>query len=73
MCLSVAPVGSPCQFNRDGEISPGFRCTTPERQGNITPTDQCEGPPNHKELADHTGFGLNVNGSVCLNNTCMYA
>ncbi|OSX66318.1 hypothetical protein POSPLADRAFT_1177763 [Postia placenta MAD-698-R-SB12] len=52
MCLSVAPVGSPCQFNRD---------------------DQCEGPPNHKELADHTGFGLNVNGSVCLNNSCMWA
>lgn len=35
--------------------------------------DQCEGPPNWKELADHSGFGLNVNGSVCLNNVCMWA
>ncbi|KAI0712940.1 hypothetical protein C8T65DRAFT_646169 [Cerioporus squamosus] len=35
--------------------------------------DECEGPPNFKELADTTGFGLNVNGSVCLNNICMWA
>ncbi|KAH9910951.1 hypothetical protein B0H21DRAFT_782468 [Amylocystis lapponica] len=35
--------------------------------------DQCLGPPNHHELADTTGYGLNVNGSVCLNNVCMYA
>ncbi len=33
--------------------------------------DECEGPPNFKELADTTGFGLNYNGSVCLNNICM--
>ncbi|RPD78518.1 hypothetical protein L226DRAFT_457878 [Lentinus tigrinus ALCF2SS1-7] len=35
--------------------------------------DECEGPPNFKELADTTGFGLNVNGSICLNNVCMWA
>ncbi|KAI0633879.1 hypothetical protein C8Q77DRAFT_1057078 [Trametes polyzona] len=35
--------------------------------------DECEGPPNFKELEDTTGFGLNVNGSVCLNNICMWA
>ncbi|TFK44656.1 hypothetical protein BDQ12DRAFT_673342 [Crucibulum laeve] len=35
--------------------------------------DQCEGPPNFRELADDTGRGLNVNGSVCLNNVCMWA
>ncbi|TBU30294.1 hypothetical protein BD311DRAFT_691476 [Dichomitus squalens] len=35
--------------------------------------DECEGPPNFKDLADTTGFGLNVNGSVCLNNICMWA
>ncbi|KAI0812338.1 hypothetical protein BC629DRAFT_1472226 [Irpex lacteus] len=35
--------------------------------------DECEAPPNFKDLADHTGFGLNVNGSVCLNNVCMWA
>jgi len=35
--------------------------------------DQCEAPPNFKELADDTGRGLNFNGSVCLNNQCMWA
>ncbi|KAK0504880.1 hypothetical protein EDD18DRAFT_1126802 [Armillaria luteobubalina] len=35
--------------------------------------DQCEGPPNFKELADESNLGLNVNGSVCLNNICMWA
>ncbi|PPQ70688.1 hypothetical protein CVT24_000170 [Panaeolus cyanescens] len=35
--------------------------------------DQCEPPPNFRELADTTGFGLNYNGSVCLNNICMWA
>jgi len=35
--------------------------------------DQCEGPPNFRELADESGRGLNVNGSVCLNNICMWA
>ncbi|KAI0373519.1 hypothetical protein BV20DRAFT_989308 [Pilatotrama ljubarskyi] len=35
--------------------------------------DECEGPPNFKELEDTTGFGLNYNGSVCLNNICMWA
>ncbi|KAK0461380.1 uncharacterized protein EV420DRAFT_1531768 [Desarmillaria tabescens] len=35
--------------------------------------DQCEGPPNFKELADESNIGLNVNGSVCLNNICMWA
>ncbi|THH32302.1 hypothetical protein EUX98_g1895 [Antrodiella citrinella] len=35
--------------------------------------DECEAPPNFKDLADTTGFGLNVNGSVCLNNICMWA
>ncbi|KAF8906577.1 hypothetical protein CPB84DRAFT_1813819 [Gymnopilus junonius] len=35
--------------------------------------DQCEGPQNFKELADTSGRGLNVNGSVCLNNVCMFA
>ncbi|KAI0779978.1 hypothetical protein C8Q74DRAFT_1456343 [Fomes fomentarius] len=35
--------------------------------------DECEAPPNFKELVDTTGFGLNHNGSVCLNNICMWA
>ncbi|KAF9264276.1 hypothetical protein L218DRAFT_863363 [Marasmius fiardii PR-910] len=35
--------------------------------------DQCQAPPNFKQLADHTGRGSNVNGSVCLNNICMWA
>ncbi|KAJ7096411.1 hypothetical protein C8R44DRAFT_889718 [Mycena epipterygia] len=35
--------------------------------------DECEAPPNFKELADTTDRGLNYNGSVCLNNVCMWA
>ncbi|KAF8647165.1 hypothetical protein AX16_006995 [Volvariella volvacea WC 439] len=30
-------------------------------------------PPNFRELADTTGRGQNFNGSVCLNNVCMWA
>ncbi|KAF8161051.1 hypothetical protein B0H34DRAFT_699202 [Crassisporium funariophilum] len=35
--------------------------------------DQCEAPPNFRELADKSGRGLNFNGSVCLNNVCRWA
>ncbi|KAF8622358.1 hypothetical protein AX15_007089 [Amanita polypyramis BW_CC] len=35
--------------------------------------NQCESPPNFRELSDETGRGQNVNGSVCLNNICMWA
>jgi len=35
--------------------------------------DQCLAPPNFKELADDSNRGLNFNGSVCLNNICMWA
>jgi hypothetical protein len=35
--------------------------------------DQCEAPPNVQALADTSGRGLNFNGSVCLNNVCMWA
>lgn len=35
--------------------------------------DECEPPPNFKDLADKTNFGLNNNGSVCLNFQCMWA
>jgi len=35
--------------------------------------DQCQPPPNFKELADTSGRGLNSNGSVCLNYVCMWA
>jgi len=34
--------------------------------------DQCQGPPNYMELRDTTHRGLNVNGSICLNNVCMW-
>jgi len=35
--------------------------------------DQCQPPPNSQDLADSSGRGLNFNGSVCLNNLCMWA
>ncbi|KAJ6586834.1 hypothetical protein DFH09DRAFT_1141672 [Mycena vulgaris] len=35
--------------------------------------DECEGPPNFKDLRDTTNRGLNYNGSVCLNNVCLWA
>lgn len=35
--------------------------------------DQCAPPPNWKQLADQTPYGLNKNGSVCLNGQCMWS
>ncbi|KIJ67911.1 hypothetical protein HYDPIDRAFT_173663 [Hydnomerulius pinastri MD-312] len=35
--------------------------------------DQCEPPPSSSALADPSYYGRNVNGSVCLNNVCMWA
>ncbi|KAF7321353.1 Smr domain-containing protein [Mycena kentingensis (nom. inval.)] len=35
--------------------------------------DECEAPPNFKDLRDNTNRGRNFNGSVCLNNVCMWA
>lgn len=35
--------------------------------------DQCQPPPNFVDLADSSGKGLNVNGSVCINNVCMWS
>src|SRR6266851_6357219 len=32
--------------------------------------DSCQPPPNVAELADFSGQGLNVNGSICLNFVC---
>ncbi|KAH9940416.1 uncharacterized protein BXZ73DRAFT_42631 [Epithele typhae] len=54
------------QDNCQGLLSVGSACQ-------FNRDDQCDAPPNFKELADTTGFGLNVNGSVCLNNICMWA
>lgn len=47
-------------------------CSHQADVAHLAATDECEPPSNFKQLADHTGFGLNVNGSVCLNNICMY-
>nr|GAT57624.1 predicted protein [Mycena chlorophos] len=35
--------------------------------------DECEAPPNFADLRDATNRGRNFNGSVCLNNVCMWA
>ncbi|KAH8078066.1 hypothetical protein BXZ70DRAFT_961963 [Cristinia sonorae] len=63
------PIGQFCPDEEDAcqEVLPVGSACQKNRD------DQCEGPVNWKELADHSGFGLNVNGSVCLNNVCMWA
>lgn len=65
-CLDVIPVGQPCQFQRDGALMFEFTMMTLTR-----PADECEGPPNFLELRDTSNRGLNVNGSICLDYTCM--
>lgn len=35
--------------------------------------DECQPPPNAKELSDKSGHGLNVDGAVCLNFQCTWA
>lgn len=66
-CQRVLAVGSPCQLNRDG-INVVFSL----RIWLTSILDQCEPPPNFQALRDTSGRGLNFNGSVCLNNVCMY-
>ncbi|KDR75935.1 hypothetical protein GALMADRAFT_68174 [Galerina marginata CBS 339.88] len=61
-----------------GEFCPdeGTACQTLLSVGTqcqLNRDDQCEAPPNYKDLADTSGRGLNFNGSVCLNNSCMWA
>ncbi|OBZ67247.1 hypothetical protein A0H81_12973 [Grifola frondosa] len=63
------PTGSFCPDEQDAcqpVLAVGSACQ-------FNRDDECQGPPDFKELADHTGFGLNVNGSVCLNNICMWS
>ncbi|KAF7965807.1 hypothetical protein HWV62_22854 [Athelia sp. TMB] len=59
-CQPQLEVGSPCQLNRDDPVH------------DLAP-DECAPPPNWKQLADQTPYGLNKNGSVCLNGQCMWA
>ncbi|KZV69526.1 hypothetical protein PENSPDRAFT_580767 [Peniophora sp. CONT] len=35
--------------------------------------DECQPPDNADELEDKSGFGLNVNGAICLNFVCHWA
>ncbi|PIL33964.1 hypothetical protein GSI_03672 [Ganoderma sinense ZZ0214-1] len=72
-CQRVLAVGSACQFNRDAGTRPRVIYAIAEAWRARERADECEGPPNFKELTDTTGFGLNSNGSVCLNNICMWA
>jgi hypothetical protein len=67
-CQDLLPVDSDCQLNRDGTMV-SLLVT-----GKIlisTQPDQCQPPPNAKDLADNSPHGLNVNGAVCLNFKCM--
>ena len=35
--------------------------------------DECQPPDNANELEDKNGYGLNVNGAICLNFVCQWA
>ncbi len=78
-CQALLAVGSSCQLNRDGaswyytlSLEGGFLILFAVAVVFLGgDSDECEAPPNFKELADNSGLGLNVNGSVCLNNLCM--
>ena len=68
-CQTKLPVGSDCQLNRDGTVVSHPRCR--HRSHTAGRLDQCQPPPNAKELADSSAHGLNVDGAVCLNFQCM--
>ena len=59
---------SACQFNRDGK---GLDYDAHFHTKYTFLKDQCQPPPNRAALKDTSGFGLNVNGALCLHNTCM--
>jgi len=63
------PTGSFCPDEQD-QCLPVLAVGSPCQ---LNRDDQCEGPPNFQQLSDQTGRGQNVNGSVCLNNICMWA
>jgi hypothetical protein len=69
-CQPLLAVGSPCQLNRDGEYLGSSRVMEIPFDGSWT--DECQAPPNYKQLADPSNRGYNFNGSVCLTNICMY-
>lgn len=68
-CQALLPVDSDCQLNRDGTtVSPP---RTPEKVLIPGQPDECQPPPDAKDLTDKSPHGLNVNGAVCLNFKCM--
>lgn len=68
-CQPLLDVGSTCQLNRDGT----FSSTSSRISVQLTALlDQCAPPPNFVQLADNAQYGVNLNGSICLNNVCTF-
>ena len=68
-CQPLLAVGSDCQLNRDGTTA-----SSPWTLNKVlisAQSDECQPPPDAKDLTDTSPHGLNVNGAVCLNFQCM--
>lgn len=68
-CQNKLPVGSDCQLNRDGAMTPPYGMLKVLTL--LSGPDECQPPPDAKQLTDKSGHGLNVHGAVCLNFQCM--
>ena len=68
-CQDKVPVDSDCQLNRDGTAVSHPR--PPKKYLISAHLDECQPPPDAKDLADTSGHGLNVGGAICLNFKCM--
>jgi len=68
-CQEKLPVGSDCQLNRDGTMASSPQ--TPKKVLISARLDECQPPPDAKDLKDTSPHGLNVDGAVCLNFKCM--
>ncbi|KAI9638818.1 uncharacterized protein MKK02DRAFT_31132 [Dioszegia hungarica] len=65
-CLDAIEIGKTCQKDRDGELPVVRPLQCREK---LTSSDECQQAPNYRDLANY----LNVNGSICLKNTCYLA
>jgi len=64
-----SPVDSDCQLKQ--RRSGGLMSSTPNTPSPLFQIDECQPPPDAKDLADKSPHGLNVDGAICLtSNAC---